>query len=82
MNVAMFVDVVTRDGRNAIEVRQAIALGEGYIANSRGTLYSCAYDNQIGRLAANRRAQRFCEFNEHIIVHVRNCESNHRAAWQ
>lgn len=82
MKVAILVDVVARDGRNAVEVRQAVELGEGYVANTKGTVYSCAYNSQAGRIAAHCRAAIFCKESGYTVVHIRNCEGNQRAAWQ
>lgn len=82
MTVAVLYDLVCRDGRNAVEVRVAQPLGNGYFAGSKNTVYSCAYDNELGRQVALKRARELCDQSSYTIVHVADAENNRRAAWQ
>jgi hypothetical protein len=82
MDVAVLFDLVTRDGRTAVEVRQAQALGTGFFASAKGTIYSCAYDDDLGRSVALTRARQLCDTNKHTIVHYASADKARRAAWQ
>ncbi|MBI3723398.1 hypothetical protein HY251_05515 [bacterium] len=79
--VAVFYDLATRDGRRAVEVRSAEALGNGYFASARATVYSCSYTTQAERILAFRRARRYCDAGGRTIVHF-GCAADRRAAWQ
>jgi hypothetical protein len=79
--VAIFLDLETRDGRRAVEVRAARSLAEGYFASPRATLYSCAYSTQKERIVALQRARRFCDTRGKRIVHF-GTAVDRRAAWQ
>lgn len=79
---AVFYDLVTRDGRCAIEIRTVAPVGEGLLyASQRATIYSCAYNTQSGRIAAFGRAVSFCTANN---LRIRAFEDGCgcRAAWQ
>ncbi len=79
--VAIFLDLATRDGRLAVEVRAARPLAEGFFASPRATLYSCAYSTQKERIVALQRARRFCDTRGKRIVHF-GTAVDRRAAWQ
>lgn len=79
LNVAIFIDLATRDGRKAVEVREAIIHPDYFIASPKKTIYSCAYESEAGRNLAVRRA---CEYiKESNIVTIESREGN-RAYWQ
>lgn len=82
MEVAILFDLVTRDGRSAVEVRRADPLGSGYFASAKQTLYSCAYSDELGRSVALNRAQQGCEVAGLVVVHYGDCKNSRRAAWQ
>ncbi len=79
--VAIFIDLGTRDARRAVEVRAVQPLAEGYFASPRATLYSCAYSTQAERIVALQRARRFCDVRGRTIVHFGSAVDR-RAAWQ
>jgi hypothetical protein len=79
--VAIIFDLETRDGRKAVEVRGVAPLANGWSANARATIYSCAYASQKERILALQRARAFCEIRAHRVVHFARAE-NKRAAWQ
>jgi len=79
--VAIFLDLGTRDGRLAVEVRAVQALAHGFFASPRATLYSCAYSTQAERILALQRARRFCDVRSRTIVHFGSAVDR-RAAWQ
>jgi hypothetical protein len=80
-DVAIFFDLVTRDGRRAVEIRTVSSQENAYYAPARATVYSCAYSTQAERNLALRRARGFCEACSHNVVHMGSAEE-HRAAWQ
>lgn len=81
MNVVVFHNLATQDGRRAVEVRLAAIIGNIFISNANSTVYSCAYDNQLGEGVALQRAFDFCA-SEHLnIVHFEQ-RDNCRAACQ
>lgn len=48
---------MTRDGRRCIELREVIPLTDNkYYAAARATIYSIAYESQVGRIVAFARA--------------------------
>lgn len=80
-DVAIFLDLATRDGRLAVEVRAVQPLAQGFFASPRATLYSCAYSTQAERILALQRARRFCDVRGRKIVHFGSAVDR-RAAWQ
>jgi hypothetical protein len=80
-DVAIFIDLGTRDGRLAVEVRSVQPLATGFFASPRATLYSCAYSTQAERILALQRARRFCDIRGRRIVHFGSAVDR-RAAWQ
>ena len=80
-DVAIFIDLGTRDGRLAVEVRAVQPLAHGFFASPRATLYSCAYSTQAERILALQRARRFCDVRGRQIVHFGSAVDR-RAAWQ
>jgi hypothetical protein len=80
-DVAIFLDLATRDGRHAVEVRAVRPLATGFFASPRATLYSCAYSTQAERILALQRARRFCDVRGRKIVHFGSAVDR-RAAWQ
>jgi len=80
-DVAIFLDLATRDGRQAVEVRAVRPLATGFFASPRATLYSCAYSTQAERIVALQRARRFCDVRGRKIVHFGSAVDR-RAAWQ
>ena len=80
-DVAIFLDLGTRDGRLAVEVRAVQPLAHGFFASPRATLYSCAYKTQAERILALQRARRFCDVRGRRIVHFGSA-GDRRAAWQ
>ncbi len=79
--MALFIDLATRDGRRAVEVRAVQPLAKGYFASPRATLYSCSYSTQAERIIALQRARRFCDERGRNIVHYGEAPDR-RAAWQ
>src|SRR2546421_8122549 len=79
--VAIFIDLATRDGRLAVEVRAVQPLAHGFFASPRATLYSCGYSTQAERILALQRARRFCDVRGRKIVHFGSAVDR-RAAWQ
>src|SRR5437588_1374023 len=67
--VAIFIDLRTRDERLAVEVRAVLPLAHGYFASPRATVYSCSYRTQAERILALQRARRFCDERGKTIVH-------------
>ena len=80
-DVAIFLDLGSRDGRFAVEVRAVQPLAEGFFASPRATIYSCSYASQAERILALQRANRFCEERGRTIVHL-GIARERRAAWQ
>ncbi|HZV02246.1 MAG TPA: hypothetical protein VFF73_36390 [Planctomycetota bacterium] len=80
-DVAIFLDLETRDGRRAVEVRAVQPLAQGFFASPRSTLYSCAYSTQAERILALQRARLFCDLRGRRVVHF-GCAVDRRAAWQ
>jgi hypothetical protein len=80
-DVAIFLDLGTRDGKHAVEVRAVQPLAEGFFASPRATLYSCSYSTQAERILALQRAHRFCDVRGRTIVHF-GIARDRRAAWQ
>lgn len=81
MNVVVFHNLVTQEGRRAIEVRGAAVIGNMFISNANSTIYSCAYDCPLGERLAMVRASDFCKAQDHNIVHFET-RFDSRAAWQ
>lgn len=81
MTVAIFQNLVAKDGRRTVEIRIAQPFGQGYFASPNATLYSCAYNCELGNRVALSRAIEFCETNNYSIVNIVHCEAS-RAAWQ
>src|SRR4051812_5563726 len=79
--VAIFVDLGTRDGRLAVEVRAVQPLAQGFFASPRATIYSCAYRTQAERILALQRAHLFCDSRGWTIVHFGDAKDR-RVAWQ
>lgn len=82
MEVAVLFDLVCRDGRSAVEIRQAQSLGNGYFAGIKQTVYSCAYDNELGLRVALCRARQLCKDSSYTVVHYAGTDNARRAAWQ
>lgn len=80
-DVAIFLDLATRDGRLAVEVRSVQPLAHGFFASPRATIYSCAYTTQAERILALQRARRFCDVRGRHVVHFGQAVDR-RAAWQ
>ncbi len=68
MDVVLFYDLLTRDGRRAIEIRAIQHIEKMYYCPPRKTLYSCAYDTQLGRIIAFGRAISFCREDQLVIL--------------
>lgn len=81
MEVVLFYDLVTRDGRSCVEVREVQNMGKNYYASPKSTLYSCGYDTS-GKNIAITRALEFCKSLQYNIVMVQDCVRSRRSVLQ
>lgn len=81
MNVVIFHNLITQQGRRAVEVRVAAILGNIFISNETSTVYSCEYDCALGEKVAIQRAAEFCVEEQHNVLHFET-RSDCKAAWQ
>ncbi len=77
----VFYDLITRDGRKAIEIRLGLRDGDSSVITSpRKTVYSVAYDSLAGRVLAFRRAGNFCTENGYSVNAVYSNADGARSA--
>jgi hypothetical protein len=82
LEAILYYDLGTRDGRSAIEVKAVAVLGDGALyVSPKGTVYSCAYDSQAGRIAAFGRVVNFCTQANVRVLAFENGKGR-RASWQ